>query len=63
MELPTRFGTVRVKAVVRDGREIRSPEFEECRRIAAETRLPILDVLRLLEQELNPSDPMPGRTQ
>jgi len=48
----TSFGPVRAKAVVRDGREAVAPEFEECKRIALERGLPLLEVMRTLEQEL-----------
>jgi pyridinium-3,5-bisthiocarboxylic acid mononucleotide nickel chelatase len=52
VDVPTRFGSVRAKAVVRDGREVLTAEFEECRRIAEERGLPLLEVLRALEIEL-----------
>ena len=48
----TSFGTINVKAVERDGREIVAPEFEECKRIARENNLPLLEVMRILEREL-----------
>lgn len=48
----TSFGPVAAKAVLRDGVELLSPEFEECKRIAGEHALPVLDVMRRLEQEL-----------
>jgi uncharacterized protein (DUF111 family) len=37
---------------VRDGKEIVTPEYEECRRIAQERNIPLLDVMRILEMEL-----------
>jgi uncharacterized protein (TIGR00299 family) protein len=46
------FGTVRVKSIMRDGREQFAPEFEECKRIALERGLPLIEVYRQLEQEL-----------
>jgi len=52
LEVRTSFGTVKAKAVVRDGREVVAPEYEECRRIAAEKNIPLLDVMRRLEQEI-----------
>jgi len=48
----TSFGPVRAKLVIRDGREAVTAEFEECKRIAGERRIPLLDVMRTLEQEL-----------
>ena len=53
LEVRTSFGTVKAKAVVRDGREMISPEFEECKRIALERNLPVLDVMRTLEREIS----------
>jgi hypothetical protein len=52
MEVVTSLGTVKAKAVVRDGKEIVAPEYEECRRIAQERNIPLLDVMRILETEL-----------
>ena len=52
LEVETSLGRVKAKAVVRDGREVVAPEYEECRRIAAEKNLPLLDVMRRLEQEI-----------
>jgi hypothetical protein len=52
VEVNTSFGLVRAKAVERDGREIITAEYEECRRIAAETQLPLLEVMRRLGEEI-----------
>jgi uncharacterized protein (TIGR00299 family) protein len=52
LEVDTSFGRVRAKAVVRDGREIITAEFEECRRLAAERNMPVLEVMKTLEREL-----------
>ncbi len=49
----TSFGPINAKIVLRNGREITAPEFEECRRIAAERNLPLLEVMRRIEQELS----------
>jgi hypothetical protein len=49
--VPTRFGDVRVKAIIRDGREELLPEFEECRKIAEEQRIPLQEVYKLLAGE------------
>jgi pyridinium-3,5-bisthiocarboxylic acid mononucleotide nickel chelatase len=53
LEIATSFGTVKAKAVVRDGREVVSPEFEECKRIALEKGLPVLEVMRTIEREIS----------
>ena len=52
LQVNTSLGTVRVKAVVRDGREILAPEFEECKRIAEERSMPVLDVMQILSREM-----------
>lgn len=49
----TRFGNVKVKSIVANGVERLVPEFEECKRIALEKNIPLKDVYRLLESELN----------
>ncbi len=51
-EVTTSLGTLRAKVIERDGREILSPEFEECKRIAQERNLPLLEVYRIVEREL-----------
>jgi uncharacterized protein (TIGR00299 family) protein len=56
-ERQTSFGQVKVRAVVRNGREVAAPEYEECKRIAKEKHLPLLDVMRALERELGGSPP------
>ncbi|RPH34772.1 nickel pincer cofactor biosynthesis protein LarC [bacterium] len=53
LEMHTSFGTVKAKAVIRDGQEIISPEFEECKRIALEKQMPVLEVMRALEREIS----------
>jgi pyridinium-3,5-bisthiocarboxylic acid mononucleotide nickel chelatase len=52
LEAATSLGIVKAKAVLREGREIITPEYEECRRIATERNLPLLDVMKILEKEL-----------
>jgi hypothetical protein len=52
LEAVTTLGTVKAKAVLRDGKEIITPEYEECRRIAQERNIPLLEVMRILEAEL-----------
>lgn len=56
-EVTTSFGHIKAKAVIRDGKEVIAPEFEECRRIAQETGRPVLEILRALEAELGTSAP------
>jgi uncharacterized protein (DUF111 family) len=48
----TSLGTVAAKAVVRNGREVLVPEFEECKRIATEKKIPLIEVYKVLEKEL-----------
>lgn len=52
-ELTTRFGNVKVKAVQSGGKTRLIPEFEECRRLAIEYTIPLIDVYRILEEELS----------
>ena len=52
LEAVTSLGTVKAKAVTRNGREIVTPEYEECKRIASERNIPLLDVMKTLEREL-----------
>ena len=52
MEIHTQFGVVRAKAVLRDGKEVIAPEFDECRRIADERGMSVLDVQQALLREI-----------
>jgi uncharacterized protein (TIGR00299 family) protein len=52
LEIQTQFGTVKAKAVLRDGKEMLAPEFEECRRIAEERCMSVLEVQQTLLQEI-----------
>lgn len=52
-EMTTSFGIVKVKSVVRDGNAVLVPEFEECKRIAEETSLPLQRVYKQIEREIN----------
>lgn len=45
------FGEVKAKVVHIDGSERITPEFEECKRLAAEKGLPLIEVYKLLEKE------------
>lgn len=53
LEVETRFGKIRAKLVIRDGKEVVAPEFDECRRIAKETGTPIPEIMRQLEQDID----------
>lgn len=48
----TSFGATKVKAVIYDGSERLLPEHDECRRIALERNMPLKDVYRQLDREL-----------
>jgi hypothetical protein len=50
-EIRTSLGPVTAKSVVIDGHERLIPEFEECKRLAAEKNLPLMEVYRILENE------------
>ncbi len=50
-EVQTKFGSMKVKVILRDGRERLVPEYEECRRVALEKGIPLQDVYRALEGE------------
>jgi pyridinium-3,5-bisthiocarboxylic acid mononucleotide nickel chelatase len=52
VSLPTSFGTVRAKAVEREGVITLSAEYEECKRIAQERNLPLAVVMRQINDEL-----------
>jgi uncharacterized protein (TIGR00299 family) protein len=52
LDVATSFGTVKAKVVVREGREVVTPEFEECKRIARERGLPLPEVMRRLDREI-----------
>jgi uncharacterized protein (TIGR00299 family) protein len=54
LQVDTKFGKVAVKEVLKsDGKKYRYAEFEECKRIAAERNLPLIDVQKTLQNELN----------
>ncbi len=53
VEVATSFGIVKTKAIVRDGKRTLAVEYEECRRIAGERNVPLLSVMKQLEQELS----------
>jgi len=47
----TSFGDVRAKVIQVDGTERLTPEYEECKRIAAEKNIPLIEVYKMLERE------------
>lgn len=51
-QVKTSLGIVTVKSIVRDGTEMLVPEFEECKRLATERGLPLLEVYKILEKDL-----------
>jgi hypothetical protein len=57
LEVATSFGVVKAKAVLRDGHEVVTPEFEEARRIAQSTGRSLPQILRALEQEMQQQSP------
>lgn len=48
----TRFGDIKVKIVNMDGKVRYVPEFEECKRIAQEKDIPLIEVYKQIEDEL-----------
>ena len=52
-EVATRFGPVRVKVAKTAGRRVKArPEYQDCKRIAEQTGLPLRDVVREVERAL-----------
>ncbi|MFZ1976957.1 MAG: nickel insertion protein, partial [Bacteroidota bacterium] len=49
----TSLGPINVKAVLHEGKEYLHLEFEECKRIAQEHKLPLRKVYAKLEREIN----------
>jgi len=47
----TSWGDVRAKVVLVNGAERITPEYEECKRIAIEKQIPLIEVYRMLEKE------------
>jgi uncharacterized protein (TIGR00299 family) protein len=52
-QMNTSFGIVSVKVIGVEGKEQMRAEFEECKRIASEKNIPLAEVYRMLERELN----------
>ena len=49
----TLFGEMKVKVITVDGAERLRPEFEECKRVALEKNIPLIDVYKQVEAELS----------
>jgi uncharacterized protein (TIGR00299 family) protein len=49
----TSFGIVKVKVIQRESGETLVPEFEECKRIAREKNLPLIEVYKKIEKEIS----------
>ena len=49
----TPLGEVKVKVIALNGKERLVPEHEECKRLAIEKKIPLLEVYRILEKELS----------
>ncbi len=49
----TLFGEMKVKVITIDGAERLAPEFEECKRVALEKNIPLIDVYKQVEAELS----------
>lgn len=52
-EISTSFGPMRIKVIVRDGKEKFVPEFEECKKIASQRGIPLIEVYQALERDFN----------
>jgi uncharacterized protein (TIGR00299 family) protein len=52
-QMNTSFGIISVKVITVEGKEQLRVEFEECKRIALEKNVPLAEVYRILERELN----------
>jgi uncharacterized protein (DUF111 family) len=52
----TSLGDVTVKVIISNGFERLVPEFEECRRLAEEGKIPLVQIYRILERELHGRD-------
>ncbi len=49
-EMDTPLGRVKYKVVTKNGSEILIPEFEECKRLADEKKIPLIEVYRVLDR-------------
>jgi len=63
-EIPTPWGTIRGKAVTKHGRVVILPEYEDCKTIAAQTGLPLQEVLRIAQESASREGvPTPGHRE
>lgn len=63
-EIPTPWGTVRGKAVTKHGRVVILPEYEDCKKIAAQTGLPLQEVFRIAQESASRKEaPTPGHQE
>jgi len=63
-EIPTPWGTVRGKAVTKHGRVVVLPEYEDCKKIAAQTGLPLQEVFRIAQESASRKEaPTPGHRE
>jgi uncharacterized protein (TIGR00299 family) protein len=51
--MKTLFGEMKVKVITIDGTERLAPEFEECKRVALEKNIPLIEVYKQVEAELS----------
>ncbi len=51
-EIQTSLGIVKVKSILVDGQEKLIPEFEECKRVASEKNLSLIEVYQKIEREI-----------
>jgi len=50
-KIKTRFGFVQMKCVMKEGREMLIPEFEECKRISIENGKSLLEIYKMIEED------------
>ena len=55
-EVQTRLGKVKMKAIFLNGKERLVPEYEECKRLAEESNIPLVKVYQILGAELSRGD-------
>ncbi len=55
-EMNTSLGKVIVKVITHDAKEQLIPEFEECKRLAIEHKIPLIEVYKIIEREISPPE-------
>jgi len=55
VDVQTTFGTIKAKRVIRNGAAVTTAEYDEAGRIARSTGLPLLDVMKRLQKEIEGS--------